>query len=227
MRRRPRSHWAHGLGRRSLSDASEPEDLSTRRRDTPGGSDNRGPATPGRRQRRRTHGTHRRVGLSPHRGRPRAEGRARGPLGRAHERRRARGDRARAPRGEPAGRRRRPASTSSRSGTSRSTTTSSTRPSSSGSSPSATAATRFARRAAAATACGRSSMTKWFDTNYHYLVPELAPGQPFGCAPGKWLAHLAEARALGVAARPVVLGPALAPAARQGRAPTRSRCCPR
>ena len=50
-------------------------------------------------------------------------------------------------------------------------------------------------------------MTKWFDTNYHYLVPELDAGTPFALDPGKPLAHLREARALGVDARPVVLGP--------------------
>lgn len=50
-------------------------------------------------------------------------------------------------------------------------------------------------------------MTKWFDTNYHYLVPELSPGQKFALAPGKQLAEVRQARALGVATRPVVLGP--------------------
>jgi 5-methyltetrahydropteroyltriglutamate--homocysteine methyltransferase len=50
-------------------------------------------------------------------------------------------------------------------------------------------------------------MTKWFDTNYHYLVPELTPGQAFRPRPDKWLAHLSEAAELGVPARPVVLGP--------------------
>jgi 5-methyltetrahydropteroyltriglutamate--homocysteine methyltransferase len=50
-------------------------------------------------------------------------------------------------------------------------------------------------------------MTKWFDTNYHYLVPELAPGQAFALRSDKWLAHLREAGELGVDARPVVLGP--------------------
>ena len=50
-------------------------------------------------------------------------------------------------------------------------------------------------------------MTKWFDTNYHYLVPELTDGQTFRLRPDKWLAHLREASELGVAARPVVLGP--------------------
>jgi 5-methyltetrahydropteroyltriglutamate--homocysteine methyltransferase len=50
-------------------------------------------------------------------------------------------------------------------------------------------------------------MTKWFDTNYHYLVPEPRPGRRFALRPDKWLAHLREARELGISARPVVLGP--------------------
>ena len=50
-------------------------------------------------------------------------------------------------------------------------------------------------------------MTKWFDTNYHYLVPELASDQAFELNADKWLAHLREAGELGVDARPVVLGP--------------------
>jgi 5-methyltetrahydropteroyltriglutamate--homocysteine methyltransferase len=50
-------------------------------------------------------------------------------------------------------------------------------------------------------------MTKWFDTNYHYLVPELRDGQAFALDASKWVEHLREARELGVAARPVVVGP--------------------
>jgi 5-methyltetrahydropteroyltriglutamate--homocysteine methyltransferase len=51
-------------------------------------------------------------------------------------------------------------------------------------------------------------MTKWFDTNYHYLVPELGPASSFRLAAApKPLAELAEARQLGVATRPVLLGP--------------------
>jgi 5-methyltetrahydropteroyltriglutamate--homocysteine methyltransferase len=50
-------------------------------------------------------------------------------------------------------------------------------------------------------------MTKWFDTNYHYIVPELGPGTAFACAGGKPLDELAEAAALGVATRPVLVGP--------------------
>ena len=51
-------------------------------------------------------------------------------------------------------------------------------------------------------------MTKWFDTNYHYLVPELGPEVEFRLAARpKPLAELAEARELGIATRPVLLGP--------------------
>ena len=50
-------------------------------------------------------------------------------------------------------------------------------------------------------------MTKWFDTNYHYLVPELGPGTRFQLQPAKPLAELAEAAQLGIATRPVLLGP--------------------
>lgn len=52
-------------------------------------------------------------------------------------------------------------------------------------------------------------MTKWFDTNYHYIVPEISPGTRFSLHPETLLAELAEADALdlGVQARPVVLGP--------------------
>ncbi|MFN8174444.1 MAG: 5-methyltetrahydropteroyltriglutamate--homocysteine S-methyltransferase [Solirubrobacteraceae bacterium] len=50
-------------------------------------------------------------------------------------------------------------------------------------------------------------MTKWFDTNYHYLVPELEPGAALRLRPGKWVEHLREARELGVDARPVAVGP--------------------
>ncbi len=50
-------------------------------------------------------------------------------------------------------------------------------------------------------------MTKWLDTNYHYLVPELADGQAFRARPGHWTGQIAHARQLGIATRPVVLGP--------------------
>ncbi|MQS15730.1 5-methyltetrahydropteroyltriglutamate--homocysteine S-methyltransferase [Streptomyces kaniharaensis] len=50
-------------------------------------------------------------------------------------------------------------------------------------------------------------MTKWFDTNYHYLVPELGPGTVFRAQPGKPLTEFAEAKLLGLTTRPVLLGP--------------------
>ncbi|MBP0556393.1 5-methyltetrahydropteroyltriglutamate--homocysteine S-methyltransferase, partial [Mycobacterium tuberculosis] len=50
-------------------------------------------------------------------------------------------------------------------------------------------------------------MTKWFDTNYHYLVPEIGPDTTFTCHPDKVLAEVSEAHAQGVDARPVVIGP--------------------
>ncbi|MEU7765201.1 5-methyltetrahydropteroyltriglutamate--homocysteine S-methyltransferase [Nocardia sp. NPDC049190] len=50
-------------------------------------------------------------------------------------------------------------------------------------------------------------MTKWFDTNYHYLVPEIGPETQFSLHPAKLLAELREAVAVGVPARPVVVGP--------------------
>jgi 5-methyltetrahydropteroyltriglutamate--homocysteine methyltransferase len=50
-------------------------------------------------------------------------------------------------------------------------------------------------------------MTKWFDTNYHYLVPELGPGARFAADSSKQVAELGEALALGLAARPVLVGP--------------------
>ncbi|MEW2565862.1 5-methyltetrahydropteroyltriglutamate--homocysteine S-methyltransferase [Streptomyces sp. NPDC047070] len=50
-------------------------------------------------------------------------------------------------------------------------------------------------------------MTKWFDTNYHYLVPELGPDTVFTADSGKQVAELREALALGLTARPVLVGP--------------------
>ncbi|MGH3531654.1 MAG: 5-methyltetrahydropteroyltriglutamate--homocysteine S-methyltransferase [Mycobacterium sp.] len=50
-------------------------------------------------------------------------------------------------------------------------------------------------------------MTKWFDTNYHYIVPEIGPKTQFTLNPGKALAELKEALEQGIPARPVVIGP--------------------
>jgi 5-methyltetrahydropteroyltriglutamate--homocysteine methyltransferase len=50
-------------------------------------------------------------------------------------------------------------------------------------------------------------MTKWFDTNYHYLVPEIEPTTRFALNPDKVLSELKEALGQGIPARPVVIGP--------------------
>jgi 5-methyltetrahydropteroyltriglutamate--homocysteine methyltransferase len=50
-------------------------------------------------------------------------------------------------------------------------------------------------------------MTKWFDTNYHYLVPEFTDDQEFGLARTAPIDSFREAKALGFAPRPVLLGP--------------------
>ena len=50
-------------------------------------------------------------------------------------------------------------------------------------------------------------MTKWFDTNYHYIVPEFGPGQSFKLVSSKIFDEFEEARKAGVNAKPVLLGP--------------------
>lgn len=50
-------------------------------------------------------------------------------------------------------------------------------------------------------------MTKWFDTNYHYLVPEIGPETTFAADPTKPLTEFAEAAELGLNARVVLVGP--------------------
>ena len=70
---------------------------------------------------------------------------------------------------------------------------------------------RVARgRAGADDACAgvhAGEMTKWFDTNYHYIVPELAAGTTFALDAAPLLAQLAQARQLDVRAKPVIIGP--------------------
>ncbi|MGC8120877.1 5-methyltetrahydropteroyltriglutamate--homocysteine S-methyltransferase [Marinobacter sp. VGCF2001] len=56
-----------------------------------------------------------------------------------------------------------------------------------------------------ATAAGE--MTKWFDTNYHYIVPELSADTRFELNSERLLSQLAEAREHGVNAKPVLIGP--------------------
>ncbi|HAT1242820.1 5-methyltetrahydropteroyltriglutamate--homocysteine S-methyltransferase [Corynebacterium sp. LK14] len=50
-------------------------------------------------------------------------------------------------------------------------------------------------------------MTKWFDTNYHYIVPEIADDQTFNARPQRVLKIVEEARNAGHAVRPVLMGP--------------------
>jgi len=62
---------------------------------------------------------------------------------------------------------------------------------------------------AAASDAGKPAleMTKWFDTNYHYLVPEFGPETSFRLASRRLLDEVAQARALGHPVKPVLLGP--------------------
>jgi len=50
-------------------------------------------------------------------------------------------------------------------------------------------------------------MTKWFDTNYHYIVPELNAKTQFKLTSLKIITEFCEAKALGIMTRPVLLGP--------------------
>ncbi len=50
-------------------------------------------------------------------------------------------------------------------------------------------------------------MTKWFDTNYHYIVPEFAADTTFALDTARLDEQLAQAKALGVKAKPVIIGP--------------------
>lgn len=50
-------------------------------------------------------------------------------------------------------------------------------------------------------------MTKWFDTNYHYLVPELGPDSTFSLVGTQYVDQFNEAKADGFVTRPVVVGP--------------------
>ncbi len=64
---------------------------------------------------------------------------------------------------------------------------------------------RASGEAGEGTAAGE--MTKWFDTNYHYIVPEISRRTSFRLNEGPLLAELREARDLGVPHKPVLIGP--------------------
>lgn len=75
---------------------------------------------------------------------------------------------------------------------------------------------RGSQGAACSSGCGHQGategipaleMTKWFDSNYHYMVPEFTSDQRFSLASTKPVDEFREARALGIHTRPVLLGP--------------------
>lgn len=67
-------------------------------------------------------------------------------------------------------------------------------------------------RGVTGTACGCSGaqaqeMTKWFDTNYHYLVPEFTQDQQFKLSWRQLFEEVVEAKELGYKVKPVIIGP--------------------
>jgi len=70
---------------------------------------------------------------------------------------------------------------------------------------------RVARgRSAKDSACScvhAGEMTKWFDTNYHYIVPEFTAATEFSLDASRLLDQIGEARQLDVPAKPVIIGP--------------------
>ncbi|QKX15816.1 5-methyltetrahydropteroyltriglutamate--homocysteine S-methyltransferase [Microbulbifer sp. YPW1] len=67
---------------------------------------------------------------------------------------------------------------------------------------------RLARgRAPSGEPVAANAMTKWFDTNYHYLVPEFTDDQKFSLDSEWLLAEVQEAQSLGHNVKPVVIGP--------------------
>jgi 5-methyltetrahydropteroyltriglutamate--homocysteine methyltransferase len=69
---------------------------------------------------------------------------------------------------------------------------------------------RSAQSASDAQCCegvAAGEMTKWFDTNYHYIVPEFTAATAFKLDASRLLEQLEEAKAQGVIAKPVIIGP--------------------
>lgn len=61
-----------------------------------------------------------------------------------------------------------------------------------------------------ASCCGSvaaGEMTKWFDTNYHYIVPEFDARTGFKLEASRLVDQLAEAKTAGITAKPVIIGP--------------------
>lgn len=66
--------------------------------------------------------------------------------------------------------------------------------------------------AAAETCCGpegvaAGEMTKWFDTNYHYIVPEFLANTEFALDSSRLIEQIREAKSLNVNVKPVIVGP--------------------
>jgi len=69
---------------------------------------------------------------------------------------------------------------------------------------------RSAHESSHASACHcvhAAEMTKWFDTNYHYIVPEFTADTTFALDAARLLAQLEQAHECGIAAKPVLIGP--------------------
>jgi len=66
---------------------------------------------------------------------------------------------------------------------------------------------RGAAQKGAASGVPAMEMTKWFDTNYHYIVPEFTKDQEFSLGSLKPVSEFLEAKSLGIPTRPVLLGP--------------------
>ncbi|WAL84857.1 5-methyltetrahydropteroyltriglutamate--homocysteine S-methyltransferase [Pandoraea sp. XJJ-1] len=70
---------------------------------------------------------------------------------------------------------------------------------------------RSAHSAEAHDACcggvAAGEMTKWFDTNYHYIVPEFSAATTFALDASRLVEQLTQARSAGVKTKPVILGP--------------------
>src|SRR6195952_3383905 len=70
---------------------------------------------------------------------------------------------------------------------------------------------RSAHAVDAAQCCGAGvaagEMTKWFDTNYHYIVPEFSATTAFKLDASRLIEQIGEAKAQGVKFKPVIVGP--------------------
>ncbi len=66
---------------------------------------------------------------------------------------------------------------------------------------------RMARGSEDENGAAAMEMTKWFDTNYHYIVPEFRPGQVFRLSSSRLFQQVREAGQAGIRAKAVLPGP--------------------